>query len=434
MADDTQTPNSRTTSRTDRTAAAGTPTAATPSTGTADTRTIRRVSGEELLTTAYPLHAYAFGATPGPAGEQERWRESLPYRQDNAVLVAFGAGRAEAVAVGISLRQNLRGTVVPMLGISGVATHPGARRRGHIRALLDQLHGEMRDAGHAVSTLYPFRMSFYERFGYVGFPKPRQVRLFSDGLDRMRNVDVPGEVTFHRIGEVFDDYHAFTERLLAERHGFSIFSHHVASELEKSNDHWVVFARHEGEIVGALLYRTSGFGDELRGRHFLTCGFVGRTLLLQWLAVHADQYSSFTFELPPDERPDLWYVDIRYTDETRIASPISSAPMGRVLSVEALAGIPAGPARITVEVVDDQFVGGSWTLDGSGGMLDVSAARTPSSVPTATLTSHGLAAVVYGVVDPAELPLLGYGSVDAEAAAALRTLLPGASPFVYAGF
>ncbi|HZC27332.1 MAG TPA: GNAT family N-acetyltransferase, partial [Actinopolymorphaceae bacterium] len=414
MADDTlmpstpstQTPNAQTPSI--QTPAARTEGSLAPGAAPAGSRTIRRVTGEELLTTAYPLQAYAFDATPRPAGAHDRWRKSLPYRQDNAVLVAFGDGQPEAVVVGISLRQNVRGRIVPMVGISGVATHPAARRRGHVRALLDQLHGEMRDAGHVVSTLYPFRMSFYERFGYAGFPKPRSVRLFADGLGRMRDVDVPGEVTFHQIGDVFDDYHAFTEQLLAERHGFSVFPHHIASELGNSNDHWVAFARHEGEIVGALLYRTSGFGDELRGRHFLARGLVGRTLLLQWLAVHADQYASFTFELPPDERPDLWYVGIRYTDETRIAAPTSSAPMGRVLSLDGLAGIAAGPAQVTVEVVEDQFVGGIWTLDGSTGVLDVGAARAPSSAPTATLTSHGLAALVYGVLDPAEIPLLGY--------------------------
>ncbi|GAA5007200.1 GNAT family N-acetyltransferase [Actinopolymorpha pittospori] len=393
-------------------------------------RTIRRVSGEELLTSTYPMHAYAFGSTPPPTDQVERWRADLAPADDRVTLVAFTGEEPEATAVGISLRQNVRGKTLPMLGVSGVATHPMARRRGHIRAVLTQLHGEMRDSGHVVSTLYPFRQSFYERFGYVGFPKARAIRLHARGLERMLRADVPGEVTFHRIGEVFDDYYAATEAILAERHGFSIFSKQSTQGLAKEDKHWAVFARHEDEIVGTLLYRTNGFGAELQGRHLLARNAVGRSLLLQWLARHHDQYASFTFELPPDERPDLWYVDLDYADETKVSGPLHSAPMGRILSVEGLAGIGAGPARASVEVVDDPFVAGTWTLTGVGGALEVQ----PGGTPTATLTPHGLAALVYGVLDPAELSLQGYGTVDADTAAALRTLFPPAMPYLHAAF
>ena len=414
------------------------------------TPTIRRVGADEASSLVSPLQSYAFGSTPtsprrqetggGAASERDTAPDATPEAGDdkdkdnNVRLVAFDDGQPAAVVVGISMRQHVRGRTLPMVGVSGVATHPSARRRGHIRSLLTQLHGELRDEGHVVSTLYPYRMSFYERFGYVGFPKARRIRLYPDGLDRVLRADVPGEVTFHRIGEVFDEYHAYTERLLSERHGFSVFSHRSARWLGEADNQWVAFARHEGETVGALMYRTTGFGQELEGAQFLTRSVTGRALLLQWLARHAEQYASFTFELPPDERPDLWHVDVRYTDETKIASPTSSAPMGRVLSVEGLRGITAGPGQVGLHVVDDPFLGGTWTLDGSAGTLEVETGRTPSTGPVATLTSHGLAGLVYGVLDPEELGYLGYGTVDAEAARALRTLFPPAKPYLFAAF
>lgn len=405
--------------------------------------TIRAVSGEELLTTAYPLWAYAFQSSPVPDETVERWRTELASGEgedDPRVnLVAFGGGEAEAVVGGISMRHNVRGSVFPMVGISGVATHPKARRRGHVRTLLTQMHEQMRDSGHVLSTLYPFRQSFYERFGYVGFPKPRDIRLEARGLERMLRVEVPGEVSIHRIGEVFDDYYSLLQTLLGERHGFSVFTRAGTVGVAKENKHWIALARHDGEIVGALLYRTNGFGEELQGRQLLTRGPIGRTLLLQWLARHHDQYSSFTFELPPDERPDLWYVDLAYDDQTKVSGPNHSAPMGRVLSVPGLAGIATGSARATIEVVDDPFVAGTWTLDGRGGTLEVasgsaSGGNGAGTGATARLTSHGLAAVVYGVIDPAELTLQGYGTVDAETAQALRTMFPPAAPYLFSGF
>lgn len=394
---------------------------------------VRRVTRAEAATTVAPLQAYAFGTTPitstGPAPAPSD--DPADTSEDDCVrLVAFDGSEASAVVVGIPMRQNVRGLVVPMLGISGVATHPAARRRGHIRTLLAQLHGEMKATGHVVSTLYPFRPSFYERFGYVSFPMPRRIRLFPDGLGKLLRVDFEGEVTFRRIGEAFDEFHEVLERLLLERHGFSMHPRDDRSGYGGPDDQWVVLARHQGELVGALLYRSHGLGKDLEGRHLLTRGPVGRMLLLQWLARHHDQHAAFTFGLPPDERPDLWYVDVHYTDETKVAGPLYSAPMGRVLSVPGLAGVHVGAARVTVEVVDDPFVAGTWTFDGYGGSLEVRAGGTP----TATLTSHGLAALVYGVLDPIEIRLRGYGTLDAGTAQALRTLFPPAVPYLYASF
>jgi hypothetical protein len=390
---------------------------------------IRRVSGDEMLT-LFPLQSYAFGSSPESPEELEERRKGMPYRADWTRLVAFDGTDAQAVVVGIPMRQNVRGKVLPMLGVSGVASHPMARRQGHIRKLLTQLHGEFRNEGSPVSTLYPFRPSFYERFGYAGFPKARKIRLFTDGLDRVARFDLPGEVSFHRIGDVFDTWWDFNQRLLVTRHGTGEFSRELVKQFGDDNRTWVVFARHEGEIAGALAYRTSEFGQALRVDAFLHTGPIGRTLLLQWLARHRDQYASFEPKLAPDEKPDLWYTDVRYDDETEIKVPTHSAPAGRILSVEGLSGITAGPASVTVEVVDDPFVGGVWTLDGTGGALEVK----PGGTPTARLTSNGLATLVYGGLDPVEIQIRGYGTVDATAAAALRVLFPPAVPYLRAEF
>lgn len=390
---------------------------------------IRRVGGEELLT-LFPLQSYAFGGSPLSPEDLDNRRKGLQYRTDWVRLAAFDGDQAQALVVGIPMQQNVRGTVLPMLGVSGVASHPMARRQGNIRTLLTALHGQLRDEGCVVSTLYPFRPSFYEKFGYTGFPKTRNVRLFPDGLDRVARFDIPGEVTFHQIGEVFDEWWDFSQRLLATRHGMGEFPRNTARQFGDDNRHWVVFARHNGEIAGAMAYRTNEFGQALHADTFLHTGPIGRTLLLQWLARHRDQYGSFELKLAPDEHPDLWYTDLRYDDETEVKTPTHSAPAGRILSVEGLSGITAGPAQATVEVVDDPFVGGVWTLDGTGGALEVK----PGGTPTATLTAHGLSSLVYGVLDPVEIQIRGYGSVDATTAAALRVLFPPAVPYLRASF
>ena len=69
--------------------------------------------------------------------------------------------------------------------------------------------------------------------------------------------------------------------------------------------------------------------------------------------------------------------------------------MGRVLSLEALAGLPTGPGRVVVELVDDHFISGRYVLDGMTGMLDIGCGQHP-----APLTTMGLADLVYGVLEP----------------------------------
>ena len=139
-------------------------------------------------------------------------------------MVEEGGDTLAAVSA-IPMRQNLRGAVLPMAGVAGVATHPLARRQGHVRALLRQLLDEMRDEGHPLSALYPFRPSFYE-----------QVRL-RRAAHGARTAPVlpgrPGPAAARRAARRggagsgsapgYARWRAFTERCLRERHGFSIF-------------------------------------------------------------------------------------------------------------------------------------------------------------------------------------------------------------------
>jgi len=106
--------------------------------------------------------------------------------------------------------------------------------------------------------------------------------------------------------------------------------------------------------------------------------------------------------------------------------------MARVLSLEGLAGLPTGTGQVTVEVVDDPFIAGRYALDGTAGQLEVR--RGAAAGPEATLTVAGLSGLVYGVLDPDEVIIRGYGRVPPEAAARLRALFPRRAPYLCAKF
>ncbi|MEU8179743.1 GNAT family N-acetyltransferase [Micromonospora sp. NPDC049044] len=395
--------------------------------------TIRRVTADERLTTSFPLAAYAFESSPLGAARTEEFRDYLPYNEGNRTLVAEEDGVTLAAVSAIPMRQNLRGAVLPMAGVAGVATHPLARRQGHVRALLHQLLDEVRDEGHPVSALYPFRPSFYARFGYAGLPKPRRVTFSPAHLGSLLRVNLPGEVGWERIAAGYPVWRAFTERCLTERHGFALFPDYRSNGMRDRDEYWLLTARVDGEVTGAVTYRIDGHGGTLHGNELLVTDPLARALLLQFFARHVDQIERVTVQVPPDELPELWLTDLDVHVEARTAIPGSSAPMARLLSLDALRGLPSGPGRVRVELTGDRWLAGTHLLDGTTGALEV-VADTTGHVPTATLTAAGLSALAYGVLDPAELPLRDLGVVPVDAAAELRNIFPRRVPYLFADF
>ncbi|MBM0237804.1 GNAT family N-acetyltransferase [Micromonospora sp. ATA32] len=396
---------------------------------------IRRVVAEERLTTSFPLQAYAFETSPLSVERTDAFRGYLPYNEGNRTLIVEEDSETLAAASAIPMRQNLRGTVLPMAGVAGVATHPLARRRGHVRALLHQLLDEMRDEGHQLSALYPFRASFYEKFGYVGLPKPRTVTFSPADLAPLQRAELPGEVEWGRVGPGYPRYREFTGRCLRERHGFAIFPDFRAVGLRDRDDRWLVTARIDGATVGAVTYRIDDHGGELAADDFLATDPYARALLLQFFARHVDQVERVSVQVPADELPELWLTDLAVHVQARVARPGSSAPMARLLSLDALAGLPAGPGRVLVELVGDRWLAGTHLLDGTTGRVELLAGATAGPTPpTATLTAAGLSALAYGVLDPVEVAIRGFGSVPADAATELRGIFPRRLPYLFADF
>ncbi|HTF09903.1 MAG TPA: GNAT family N-acetyltransferase, partial [Asanoa sp.] len=391
---------------------------------------IRRVSGDERLRTSFPLQSYAFDKSPTEQAVSAHYRDVLPYHSGNHTLIAEENGATVAAVSGIPMRQNVRGSILPMAGVAGVATHPLARRQGYVRALLNRLLEAMRDDGHPVSVLYPFRTSFYARFGYVSLPQHRSATFSPAGLGDLARAALPGDLRWRRIADGYADHRALTQRLMARQHGFSIFPDFRAVSLQNDRK-WVITAHVDGQVVGALPYRIDDHLGELSADTLLHTGPHGRALLLSFLARHVDQVDRVKLWLLPGETPELWADDLAVETKTDVRVPGSAAPMARVLSLDGLEGIPAGPAALTVDVVDDPLLAGRYHLDGTSGALAVERSTAPAA---ATLTAAGLSALVYGVLDPVEIVLRRLGRFPAEAAEALRELFPPQRPYVYAEF
>ncbi|GAA2669704.1 GNAT family N-acetyltransferase [Actinoplanes palleronii] len=390
---------------------------------------IREITADERPATLFPLQAYAFMPSPWDDDLAEKYRQRMRYFTTTTCLIAEEDGETLAGVAALPMRQNVRGLVHDMAGVASVTTHPSARRRGLVRELLDRLLRQTREQGCAVSALYPFRPSFYARFGFVGIPVARVARFAPEGLSELLRRELPGSVQRLPIKEGFSPYDDLLHRLLDERHGFAVFDEVRAAEF-REEPYWVALARAGDEVVGGVRYRIDEHGGDLIASNLFSTGPLGRALLLQFFARHVDQVARIEVRLGADELPELWGADLSVTTTGTADYPRRNAPMVRVLDVPALAGSRAGRGGITVEIAGDELIGGVWRLGADDGRLTV----TPGGTPSATLTAAGFSALAYGVLDPVEVVTRGLGELDATAMTRLGELFPRETPYLFAEF
>ena len=392
---------------------------------------IRQVAGEEMLAAMYPLTNYAFRSSP-PLPDREEWFEMARSREGATCFAAFDGDAPMACAESTAMTQNVRGALLGMGGIWGVATHPAARRRGICRQLLSRLLATMRESGEVVSGLYPFRESFYERMGWVTFTQLRQAAFPPTTLAPLLKHDIDGEVEIMLIGDGLDIYREVTGRLQRATHGMACMRSATmpASRRETS---WLAVARVRDEPVGVLVY-------DLKGEHVadftmrvsrLCCvSSQARYLLLQWIARHIDQATRVELLLAPYERPETWLADLKpHVETTHVA------PMARVVDVVGLQGLRVGPGSVTLRVSDPlcPWNEGIWRFESVFGALRVGAADAGATID-GDLTIQGLTALVYGTHDPEDFPFRGWASGPRSSLQAMGAMFPRMLPHMHEMF
>jgi hypothetical protein len=313
-----------------------------------------------------------------------------------------------------------------MAGFAEVSTHPKARRKGYIRQLFRFVYEALKNEGHVLSALYPFRESFYERLGYVTFPQSRQALFNASDLHPLLKMDLGGEAELSLIGEAYDVYLDFTRKMQRKIHGVGVFVD-PQKEAAQENRAWLLQAKMDGDVVGILQYTIKG--DEMMNYTFQAPRFYysnahGKYLLLEWIARHVDQAGNARIWLPAYEQPNTWLSDINPKLE-----PVFVSPMGRVLDVAGIGGMEVGPGSFTVEISDADcpWNDGTWKFESDSGKLKIS----PAQNADCTLTIQGLSALVYGVNDPDDFAIRDWGNPSTEIVATMQAMFPPKLPYLH---
>ncbi|MHA1504291.1 MAG: GNAT family N-acetyltransferase [Candidatus Heimdallarchaeota archaeon] len=112
------------------------------------------------------LWEYCF-TDPSSPTTCEEWNEYYNILNLKNCLGYYEDGKLASTYAIIDYNMFVRGTLMKMGGIAAVAYKPEQRKKGHVSALLKESLKVMRENKQYISVLYPFKFSFYRRYGYV---------------------------------------------------------------------------------------------------------------------------------------------------------------------------------------------------------------------------------------------------------------------------
>ena len=168
-------------------------------------------------------------------------------------------------------------------------------------------------------------------------------------------------------------------------------------------------------------------------REFYYENSLGKYLLLQWLAHHADQVKEVHLPILPNEFAEIWYNDTFWGENGKIVSrDWVPSSMGRVVIVEALSGLNVGTGKISIKITDDycEWNNKIYNFESKDGILEV----TETEEFDCELSIQGLSAIIYGCYNLDDFEFKGWGEISEEIRTKILDLFPIVYPYLHADF
>lgn len=345
-------------------------------------------------------------------------------------------------------RTTLRGEWVALAGLAAVATPPEHRRRGYVRALVEDALTRWRGE-YPLAALWPFSRSYYAQFGwatantYATYTCPPEQLAFARGRADGRARPV-GPDDWRELRAVHEAQAA--ERTLALRRRSETWWRERVLREGSDDRPWAYCWERDGDPRGYVVYEFENDGPEFDDRRLTVSdtAAVDHEARLGLLA-HLSDHDSQATEVRLDAGGRLDLLDL-VPDPGDVACETKTGPMVRVVDVaDALETCPYpedASADLTLRVTDETAAwnDGLFRLEvGDGDAAcrridgaESSAAGGESAVePDATLDVATLSQLVVGYHDAAAARRVGDLAVaDGAAADALAALFPSETVYL----
>jgi len=379
------------------------------------------------------IASYAYGI---PETSRERFLERLEFIGNEFFVYEIDS---EPVAISrvLEFEQNVRGVLKPMGGIGMVASSPEHRRMGYTHRLILKIFMNLRKAGYATSTLYPFKDSFYGEVGYVKMPPSRFLELNPNSLF---GIQMPNGFSAKR--EEGDEIHkirrALHDAMVLQTHGAAKRNDKRWEEFTKNFALKAVIARDgSGNPAAIMIYSIKGYSEghawaetgQINIVEFTWTSLEGRDALLHFLYKHADQIMKATLEI--STRAEDYYYWLSNIHTPTIKSNIIS--MARIIDVKkSLLELPVTHSgKILFKLLDNQIKENNRLFEvyDDKGKLNVNESKGSAKT---TIKVEGLTAILYGTLNEAQLRRLGW--LQGESPTDLFKWFPPATPWLTESF
>ncbi len=298
---------------------------------------------------------------------------------------------------------------VPMAGVSAVATWPEYRKLGLAKQLMSEGQKHMRKNGIPVSTLMPFKFSFYERMGYA-----QALDVLVCEFDPSRIKDLPDE------GYTVKEVNARHWRELEKVH--LIFGERYNGTVKRNMFYWkqVCLRGDEADTNrrGYMVYK----GKNPRGQIIITMkeprdfseGIMTAAFLswadpaaaravFRFFKSHRDQFKHIKVYLPPDIRVH------QYFERPRITAKLEPKMMFKLVDAAAAIKLRFYPDMSSGRAVID--LTGDETAPWNTGRYELSFNRGKARMTKIKSVRKSTDAVKVSIQALSQL-YLGYYSVD----------------------
>ena len=327
---------------------------------------------------------------PRPGRERTWWKSRLESTVfgDGAEIVLVGEEDGSIVAACQLHRIShyVSGVEISAMGLGTVAILPTHRQRGLAKRMVTAALDAAHDRGDVLSSLYPFRASFYARLGYGLCGDAHQYHVSPGDLPASEE---RGAVEMIHGEEAERDLAAFYDAWARSQTGQVKRGEALWRHLLDGSDRLAVGYRVQGSLEGYAL--ASYAIDSAPAERYLSIDEIAwssdraRRGLYGWLATTGDQWRAIALRSLPEHRLEDWLREPRLGPAGPPAhwglwfpsAVLLRGPMFRILRLEEAWRLRrAEPgAELVVEVVvrDEQMPrnSGSWRIAVENGVIDV---------------------------------------------------------------
>ena len=385
------------------------------------------------------LNALSYGFDS--AAFAERFKERFEYQYDENYCLEVNDEIVANIRL-IDFDQNVRGKRVKMGGIAMVVTDPLHRRKGYIREIMNFLLKKMIDEKYAVSNLYPFKDTFYGRFGYVNVNPHVFMKFNPKFLSRWKMLPKGYRIERLTPNEGYKYYKQIYNEKIRDVHGGIVRDKKRWKLWEEQHPGWYVVAFNaKNKAEGIMRYSTKGF---MEGFSWSEAGKIrindikyltpqGRQSLYHYLYLYADQVVEVTIPVVPYETELYPWLQGYYMTELKA----ENIWMTRIIDVKlAIDDIPVTiDGEITIKISDEHCMHNNQTYKFTAKNGKLSITELGKQDCQIEMAQEGLASLFYGLLTADDLEsfewLMNATKADRELLNAWFPILP---PILTEGF